>query len=76
MRENPGKVVNVQGGGSSAGIEAARSGAADIGMSSRELKPEEKDLSETVIARDGLAVIVHPSNPVVRPQPPRSAEHL
>jgi phosphate transport system substrate-binding protein len=33
-------------------------------MSSRELKPEEKDLSETVIARDGLAVIVHPSNPV------------
>ena len=64
MKKNPGKVVNVQGGGSSAGIEAARNGAADIGMSSRELKPEEKDLSETVIARDGLAVIVHPSNPV------------
>jgi phosphate transport system substrate-binding protein len=64
MRENPGRVVNVQGGGSSAGIEAARSGAADIGMSSRELKAEERDLSETVIARDGLAVIVHPSNPV------------
>jgi len=64
MRENPGKIINVQGGGSSAGLEAARSGAADIGMSSRELKPEERDLSETVIARDGLAVIVHPSNPL------------
>ncbi len=64
MREHPDRVVNVQGGGSSAGIEAARSGAADIGMSSRELKAEERDLSETVIARDGLAIIVHPSNPV------------
>ncbi len=62
MRESPGKVVNVQGGGSSAGLEAARSGVADIGMSSRELKPEERDLTETVIARDGLAVIVHPAN--------------
>ncbi|MBN2199673.1 MAG: phosphate ABC transporter substrate-binding protein [Candidatus Aminicenantes bacterium] len=56
--------VNVQGGGSSAGIQAARSGAADIGMSSRPLKPEEKDLVEIVIARDGLAIIVHPDNPV------------
>ncbi len=57
-----GAVVNVQGGGSSAGIQAARSGAAHIGMSSRELKPEEKDLREYEVARDGLAVIVHPSN--------------
>lgn len=62
MRQNPGQVINVQGGGSSAGIEAARSGTADIGMTSRELKPEERDLTETVIARDGLAVIVHPGN--------------
>jgi phosphate transport system substrate-binding protein len=64
MKEKPSKIVNVQGGGSSAGIEAARSGAADIGMASRALTPEERDLTETVIARDGLAVIVHPSNPV------------
>lgn len=62
MKENPGRVVNVQGGGSSAGIQAARTGAADIGMSSRELKPEEKDLVEIVVARDGLAIIVHPEN--------------
>lgn len=64
MKGHPSQLVNVQGGGSSAGIEAARSGTADIGMSSRELKAEEKDLTETVIARDGLAVILHPSNPV------------
>lgn len=64
MAEKAGRLVNVQGGGSSAGIQAARSGAADIGMSSRELKPEERDLSETVIAHDGLAVIVHPSSPI------------
>jgi phosphate transport system substrate-binding protein len=64
MQKYPGKVVNVQGGGSSAGIQAAFSGAADIGTSSRELKPEEKALTEIVVARDGVAVIVHPSNPV------------
>jgi phosphate transport system substrate-binding protein len=57
-------VVNVQGGGSSAGIQACRSGAAQIGMSSRDLKPDEKDLTEIVVARDGLAIIVHPDNPV------------
>jgi len=64
MRENPGRVVNVQGGGSSAGIQAAREGAADIGMSSRELKPDEKDLLEVIVAWDGLAIIIHPRNPI------------
>ena len=64
MAKYPGRVVNVQGGGSSAGIQAARSGAAGIGTSSRELKPEENDLTRMVVARDGLAIIVHPSNPV------------
>lgn len=56
--------INVQGGGSSAGIQACKSGACQIGMSSRELKADEKDLVEIVVARDGLAIIVHPSNPV------------
>ncbi len=64
LKSHPGCFVNVQGGGSSAGIQAALSGAADIGTSSRELKPDEKTLNEIVVARDGLAVIVHPSNPV------------
>ena len=64
MEKRPGLGVNVQGGGSSAGIQACKAGACQIGMSSRELKPDEKDLHEIVIARDGLAIIVHPSNPV------------
>ncbi len=64
MEKRPSIGINVQGGGSSAGIQACKSGACQIGMSSRELKADEKDLHEIVIARDGLAIIVHPSNPV------------
>ena len=64
MEKRPGLGVNVQGGGSSAGIQACKSGACQIGMSSRELKGDEKDLFEIVVARDGLAIIVHPTNPV------------
>ena len=60
----PGKGIDIQGGGSSAGIIAAESGAADIGMSSRWLKRTEEDLWSVEIAKDGLAMIVHPSNPV------------
>ena len=62
--KNPGVKINVQGGGSSQGIETAISGAADIGASSRELKDEEKKagLKETTIALDAIAIVVHPSN--------------
>jgi phosphate transport system substrate-binding protein len=61
---NPENAVDVQGGGSAAGITAALSGTADIGMSSRELKDTEKDLWSVEIAKDGLAVIVNPNNPI------------
>ncbi len=55
--------VNVQGGGSSAGIQAAETGAAQIGMSSRELKPDEKAvLYQFPIAHDAIAIIVNPTN--------------
>jgi len=64
MRLHPEVIIDIQGGGSSAGIMAARSGTADIGMSSRELNDEETSLWYVEIARDGLAVIVHPDNPV------------
>jgi phosphate transport system substrate-binding protein len=64
MAKHPDLGINVQGGGSSAGIQACKSGACEIGMASRELKGDEKDLTEIVVARDGLAIIVHPSNPV------------
>ncbi len=62
MEKYPDIIVNVQGGGSSAGIQAAKSGVADIGTCSRELKLEEKDLNEIIVAFDGLAVIVNSSN--------------
>ena len=61
---HPDVTIDIQGGGSAAGIMAAQSGTADIGMSSRALKDEEKSLWYVEIARDGLAVIVHPSNPI------------
>ena len=57
--------VDVQGGGSTAGIQAIAEDIADIGMCSRQLKKDEADLYQgIVIAFDGLAVVVHPSNPV------------
>ncbi len=59
-----GDEVDIQGGGSSAGITAAQSGTASIGMSSRALKDEEKGMWSVEIARDGLAVVVNPENPI------------
>ena len=67
MEKNKNVQVNVQGGGSSQGIEAATSGAAAIGSSSRAVKDEEKtkgNLVDTTIALDGIAIIVHPANTV------------
>lgn len=54
--------IEVQGGGSSAGVQAALSGAADIGMSSRELKPSEKRLKEFVVAYDAIVMIINRDN--------------
>ena len=65
QKQHPGMAINIQGLGSSAGIRAALDGVAEIGMSSRDLQPEEADkLDQVVIARDALAVIVNPDNPV------------
>ena len=52
--------------GSGSGIKAVQEGRCDIGLSSRDLKDEEKEagLSGTVLAYDGIAIIVHPENPV------------
>lgn len=52
--------------GSGSGITAVLEGRCDIGLSSRALKDEEKSkgLTETVLALDGIAVIVNPDNPV------------
>jgi phosphate transport system substrate-binding protein len=56
--------IDVQGGGSSAGVMSAQTNTADIGMSSRNLSGDEKKLWSVEIARDGLAIIVNPKNEV------------
>jgi phosphate transport system substrate-binding protein len=65
-QSHPGLRVLVAGVGSSAGIESVSNGTSDIGTSSRDLKPGEKNLGllDTPIAFDAIAVIVNPSNPV------------
>ena len=52
--------------GSGSGIKAVQEGRCDIGLSSRDLKAEEKEagLSGTILAYDGIAIIVNPQNPV------------
>ncbi len=64
MKLHPGISIDVQGGGSASGIQAASSGTADIGMSSRALSGDENKLWQVQIAKDGLALIVNPKNPV------------
>lgn len=62
-RLHPKLTVAVQGGGSTAGVRAALSGAAQIGLSSRALtSQEQRTLRSIVVARDGIALVVHPSN--------------
>lgn len=67
FQEQTGTSVLVSGLGSSAGIEAILNGTADIATSSRDLTQEEAakgEIETTVIASDGIAVIVNPENPV------------
>lgn len=56
--------VDVQSGGSSRGINDVRAGLVDIGMASRALKEEEKDLLSFRIALDGIGIIINQANPV------------
>ena len=56
--------VNYNGTGSSAGITAAMDGTADIGLASRDLKDEETGVTQITVAKDGIAIIVNPQNPV------------
>ena len=62
---NEGVTINITSNGSSAGMEAAMNGTADLGMASRELDEEEQAaLNFDAIAIDGIAVIAHPENPI------------
>lgn len=64
--ENDGVTFTYNPTGSGTGIQAVYDDRCDIGLSSRQLKDEEKaqGLSETVLALDGIAVIVNPENPI------------
>ena len=66
MEANSKVTVTYNPTGSGTGIKAVQEGRCDIGLSSRALKDEEKasGLQETVLAYDGIAMIVNPANPV------------
>ena len=66
MADNSGVTVTYNPTGSGAGIEAVANGSCDIGLASRALKDEEKSggLTETIVALDGIAVIVNAENDV------------
>lgn len=63
-QKNPDVTITYDATGSGTGITAVSEKTADIGLSSRHLKDEEKGLTETVIALDGIAVIVNKENRV------------
>ena len=66
MEVNPDTTFTYNPTGSGSGIQAVQEGRCDIGLSSRALKNAEKEagLTETVLAYDGIAMIVNPANPV------------
>ena len=74
MQENPEMRISVTGGGSGTGIASLMNGTADIANASREMKSEEIRAAqangitpvEFVVARDAIAVVANPSNPVSR----------
>ncbi len=73
MKKNKGKIIQVTGGGSGTGIAALINGTTDVCMASRPMKSDEKRKlrdrfqsqgTEIAVAKDGLTVYVHASNPV------------
>lgn len=72
MEEHPDEFIAVTGGGSGTGLSSLISGTCDLAMSSRNIKEKEIALAqkkniqpyEIMVGLDGLAVVVHPDNPV------------
>jgi len=70
--EHPDVRISVTGGGSGTGIASLINGTVDLANASRQIKQEEIDLAEAngvepvehIIARDAIAVIVNPENPI------------
>jgi phosphate transport system substrate-binding protein len=69
MKDHKNVDIQVSGGGSSVGVKSVGEGTVDIGMASRDMKDSEKSsypgLVQHVVARDGIAVIVHKTNSIV-----------
>jgi len=68
LATNPDADIQVTGGGSGVGVQQIGEKSVDIGMSSRELSATEKTkypkLYKTVVAKDGIAIIVNPANEI------------
>lgn len=72
MKQHPTAEVSVTGGGSGTGIAALLNGTTDLCVASRQIKEKELELArqkninpnEIAVAKDGIAVVVHPDNPV------------
>ena len=60
----PGITINYTASGSSAGITGAKDGTCDIGLASRDLKDGETGVKPITVAKDGIAIVVNPQNPV------------
>jgi phosphate transport system substrate-binding protein len=78
MKQNPGRKVQVTGGGSGTGIAALVNGTTDVADASRTMKDDEKAKvrdrhgvlpTETPVARDGVAIYVNDANPVAQLTP-------
>ncbi|OGH96769.1 MAG: hypothetical protein A2104_00290 [Candidatus Melainabacteria bacterium GWF2_32_7] len=72
MKSKPGSNVSVTGGGSGTGIAALINGTTDVAAASRDMKAKEKTIAqqkgitpkEIAVAKDGIAIVVNPKNPV------------
>ena len=60
----PDVTVNYTPSGSGAGITGAQDGTCDIGLASRDLKDDETGVKQITVAKDGIAIVVNPENPV------------
>lgn len=64
MKLHPKVRIETGGGGSGAGVTQCAAGTVDLGAASRDIKLDETDLIPYPIARDAVAIVVHPSNPL------------
>ncbi len=60
----PGVTVNYTASGSGAGITGAQDGTCDIGLASRDLDSDETGVDQITVAKDGIAIVINPANPV------------